>query len=99
MKNYKTIFTAFASIFHLCLNTAKLGIFTESFLGTVKSTSIEATKKVLRKIKDKVGKWEVKLNLGVITVQRNNNEKQQRINLTDALQQLWEQHLAPSGFK
>jgi hypothetical protein len=68
--------------------------FTENFLGTVKST-IKATKKVLPRIKSEMNKWEIGLNLGVISAQRNNNQKQP--NLTDALQQLWEDHLKPSG--
>ncbi len=68
--------------------------FTENFLGTVKST-IKATKKVLPRIKSEIDKWEIGLNLGVISAQRNNNQKQP--NLTDALQQLWEDHLKPSG--
>ncbi len=69
--------------------------FTESFLRTVKST-IKATKKVLPRLKGEVDKWEVSLNIGVISAQRNANGKQPT-NLTDALQQLWEQHLKPSG--
>ncbi len=69
--------------------------FTESFLRTVKST-IKATNKVLPKIKGEVDKWEVGLNLGVVSAQRNAAEKQPT-NLTDALQQLWEKHLKPSG--
>jgi hypothetical protein len=68
--------------------------FTENFLGTVKST-IKATKKVLPRIKSEIDKWEISLNLGVISAQRNNNQKQP--NLTDALQKLWEDHLKPSG--
>jgi hypothetical protein len=70
-------------------------VFTESFLRTVKST-IKATKKVLPRLKGEVDKWEVGLNIGVISAQRNANGKQPT-NLTDALQQLWEQHLKPSG--
>jgi ATP/maltotriose-dependent transcriptional regulator MalT len=40
-------------------------------------------------------KWEVGLNLGVISAQRSPSEK--KPNLTDALQRLWEDHLKPSG--
>lgn len=68
--------------------------FTENFLGKVKST-INATKKVLPKIKSEMNRWEIGLNLGVVSAQRTNNQKQP--NLTDALQQLWEEHLKPSG--
>ena len=70
-------------------------VFTESFLGTVKST-IKATEKVLPRIKSETDKWTLGLNLGVISAQRNANQKQVP-NLTDALQQLWEDHLKPSG--
>lgn len=69
-------------------------IFTESFLGTIKST-INATNKVLPRIKGEIDKWELGLDLGVISAQRSVNKKQS--NLTDALQQLWEDHLKPSG--
>jgi hypothetical protein len=69
-------------------------IFTESFLRTVKST-IKATKKTLPRIKGEIDKWEVGLNLGVISAQRSAGKKQ--ANLTDALQRLWEDHLKPSG--
>ncbi len=69
--------------------------FTESFLRTVKSTTINATKKVLPKIRTEIDKWAVGLDLGVISAQRNSRQKQP--NLTDALQQLWEEHLKPSG--
>ena len=68
--------------------------FTESFLRTVKST-IKATKKVLPSIKSEIDRWELGLDLGVISAQRNAKQKQP--NLTDALQQLWEDHLKPSG--
>ena len=70
-------------------------VFTESFLKTVKST-IKATQKALPKIRGEVDKWEVGLNIGVFSAQRNANEKSPT-NLTDALQQLWEKHLKPSG--
>jgi hypothetical protein len=69
-------------------------IFTESFLGTVKST-IKATNKVLPRIKSEIDKWEIGLDLGVISAQRHDNQRQPK--LTDALQQLWEDHLKPSG--
>ena len=68
--------------------------FTESFLGTVKST-IKATKKMLPRIKNEVDKWEIGLDLGVVSAQRTHNQKQP--NLTDSLQQLWDDHLKPSG--
>jgi hypothetical protein len=69
--------------------------FTTSFLRTIKST-IKATNKVLPKIKGEVDKWELGLNIGVFSAQRSTTEKQPTT-LTDALQQLWEQHLKPSG--
>jgi hypothetical protein len=69
-------------------------IFTESFLRAVKSTA-KATKKVLPRIKSEIDKWEVGLNLGVFSAQRNAAQKQS--NLTEALQRLWEDHLKPSG--
>jgi hypothetical protein len=72
--------------------------FTENFLVTVKST-IKATQKVLPRIRNEVNNWEVNLNLGVFSAQRNASEKQQAPNLTDALQQLWESHLKPSGIQ
>lgn len=68
--------------------------FTKSFLRTVKSTT-QATKKMLSRIKSEIDKWEVGLDLGVISAQRSTDQKQ--TNLTDALQRLWEDHLKPSG--
>jgi len=68
--------------------------FTKSFLRTVKSTT-RATKKMLSRIKSEIDKWEVGLDLGVISAQRSTGQKQ--TNLTDALQRLWEDHLKPSG--
>lgn len=70
------------------------GTFTESFLRTVTSTT-NATKKLLPKIKSELKKWEVGTNLGVISAKRNVAQKQPT--LTDALQRLWEDHLKPSG--
>ena len=70
------------------------GTFTESFLRTVTSTT-NATKKLLPKIKSELKKWEVGTNLGVISAKRNVVQKQPT--LTDALQRLWEDHLKPSG--
>ncbi len=40
-------------------------------------------------------KWEIGLDLGVISAQRTVSQKQP--NLTDALQRLWDDHLKPSG--
>jgi hypothetical protein len=68
--------------------------FTESFLRTVTSTT-NATKKLLPKIKSELKKWEVSTNLGVISAKRNVAQKQPT--LTDALQRLWEDYLKPSG--
>lgn len=70
------------------------GTFSESFLRTVKSTT-NATKKLWPKIKGEIEKWEVGLDLGVMSAHRNFSQKQP--NLTDALQRLWEDHLKPSG--
>lgn len=70
------------------------GTFTESFLRTVTSTT-NATKKLLPKIKSELKKWEVGTNLGVISAKRSVAQKQPT--LTDALQRLWEDHLKPSG--
>ena len=70
------------------------GTFTESFLRTVTSTT-NATKKLLPKIKSELKKWEVGTNLGVLSAKRNVAQKQPT--LTDALQRLWEDHLKPSG--
>jgi hypothetical protein len=69
--------------------------FAESFLRTVKST-IKATQKVLPRLRGEVDKWELGLNIGVFSAQRSANAKAPT-NLTDALQQLWENHLKPSG--
>jgi Cdc6-like AAA superfamily ATPase len=72
-------------------------IFTENFLKKVKTTT-QATQNILPKIKKEIDKWEINLNMGIISAQRKTGEKQpQPPNLTDALQQLWEQHLQPSG--
>jgi len=72
-------------------------IFTENFLKRVKTTT-ETTQKILPKIKKEIAQWEISLNIGVISAQRKTDKKQQPTpNLTDALQQLWEQHLKPSG--
>jgi len=70
------------------------GTFTESFLRTVTSTT-NATKKLLPKIKSELKKWEVGTNLGIISAKRNVAQTQPT--LTDALQRLWEDHLKPSG--
>jgi len=70
--------------------------FTENFLKRVKTTT-EATQKILPKIKKEITQWEININIGVISAQRKTDKKQQPPNLTDALQQLWEQHLKPSG--
>ncbi|MCL2173296.1 MAG: hypothetical protein LBH62_08685 [Nitrososphaerota archaeon] len=71
--------------------------FTENFLKKVKTTT-QATQNILPKIKKEIAKWEINLNIGIITAQRKTGEKQpQTLNLTDALQQLWEQHLKPLG--
>jgi hypothetical protein len=70
------------------------GTFTESFLRTVSSTT-NATKKLLPKIKSELKKWELGTNLGIISAKRNVAQKPPT--LTDALQRLWEDHLKPSG--
>jgi hypothetical protein len=71
--------------------------FTENFLKKVKTTT-EATQNILPKIKKEIDKWEINLNIGIISAQRKIDEKQRQTpNLTDALQQLWEQHFKPSG--
>ncbi len=68
--------------------------FTESFLGTVKSTT-KATKRVLPRIKSELDKWEPGVNIGVFSAQRTTDQKQP--NLIDALQSLWNDHLKPAG--
>jgi len=70
--------------------------FTESFLRTVKSTT-NATKTVLPRIKSELAKWEPGINLGVFSAQRPADQKQEKPNLTDALQKLWTDHLKPAG--
>jgi Cdc6-like AAA superfamily ATPase len=71
--------------------------FTEHFLKKVKTTT-EATQNILPKIKKEIDQWEISLNIGIISAQRKRDEKQHPLpNLTDALQQLWNQHLKPSG--
>ena len=49
------------------------------------------------KIKKEIDKWEINLNIGIISAQRKIEKQRQAPNLTDALQQLWEQHFKPSG--
>ena len=50
---------------------------------------------MLPRIKSEIDKWELGLDLGVISAQRSAGQKQN--NLIDALQRLWEEHLKPSG--
>ncbi|MCL1976746.1 MAG: hypothetical protein FWG55_01345 [Candidatus Bathyarchaeota archaeon] len=51
--------------------------FTERFLRTVKTT-IKASKKGLPKIKEEVDKWEIDLNLCVMSAQRRTDGKHQQ---------------------
>lgn len=68
--------------------------FTSDFLQDISST-MSFTSKLTKKIKAELGKWELGLNLGVVGTTRKREEHKPR--LLDALQLLWEKHLAPSG--
>jgi hypothetical protein len=68
--------------------------FTSDLLQDISST-VTSTGKLTKKVKAELGKWEISLNLGVVETTRKREERKPR--LLEALQLLWEKHLAPSG--
>ena len=68
--------------------------FTSDFLEDISST-LTSTSKITKKIRAELGKWEVSLNLVVVGTTRKRDERKPRF--LEAMQLLWEKHLAPSG--
>jgi len=68
--------------------------FTSDFLQDIPST-LTSTSKITKKIRSELGKWEVSLNLVVIGTTRKRDER--KPSFLEAMQLLWEKHLAPSG--
>lgn len=68
--------------------------FTSDFLQDIPST-LTSTSKITKKIRTELGKWEISLNLVVVGTTRKRDERKPKF--LDAMQLLWEKHLAPSG--
>ncbi|MDV3244854.1 MAG: hypothetical protein LYZ66_06775 [Nitrososphaerales archaeon] len=68
--------------------------FTLHFLQDVPST-LMSTKSIKQKIRNEIGRWEMNLNLGVVEAKRK--KTQRTLRMVDALESLWEEHLAPAG--
>jgi hypothetical protein len=68
--------------------------FTLDFLQDIPST-LTSSSALRKRLKAELGKWEVTLNAGVVGATRKRQELKPR--LRDALQALWEKHLAASG--
>jgi hypothetical protein len=91
LKGIKTVCIYFPLTPQVCKNWE---MFTDSFLRNVKSTT-DATRGILPKIREGIGKWEPSLSLGPLSAQRK--VIQESPNMLDALQTLWDKHLKPSG--
>jgi hypothetical protein len=71
-------------------------IFCAKFLRTAKSTT-NSMKKILPKIKGEIERWEVGMDLGVVSAQRKADREPP--DLVNALQNLWEKIFKPSGIQ
>ncbi len=90
-KEIKCVCIYFALSPESCQNWER---FASDFLQEIPST-VTSTSKLTKKIKAELGKWELSLNLGIVGATRKREGRKPR--LLEALQLLWEKHLAPSG--
>ena len=90
-KEIKCVCIYFALSPESCQNWER---FTSDFLQDIPS-NLTSSGKITKKIRAELGKWEISLNLGPIGATRKLEERKPR--LLDALQVLWNKHLAPSG--
>ena len=90
-KEIKCVCIYFALSPESCQNWER---FTSDFLQDIPS-NLTSSGKITKKIRAELGKWEISLNLGPVGATRKREERKPR--LLDALQVLWNKHLAPSG--
>ena len=90
-KEIKCVCIYFALSPESCQNWER---FTSDFLQDIPS-NLTSSGTLTKKIKAELGKWEISLNLGPVGATRKREERKPR--LLDALQVLWDKHLAPSG--
>ena len=69
-------------------------VFTKEFLRSIRS-SIVSTNRLSKRVREEVAKWELNLNVGVVSAKRAPSGEP--VSLVNALQELWMKHLAPSG--